>query len=256
MIDPYKVLDISPDASPEEIKKAYRKKAKEYHPDLHPNDPDATRKMNEINEAYDMLQHPEKYKRAQDAEQRRQQGSYSSYNQQQSNQGYSRYQGAGGWYSDFGGFDFSDIFGFGFTGTRYDTAPHPQTGDTDELIRAIYAINSNRFEDAIIILSRMTSNYRNGRWYYVNAVAYNGCGDSSKAQELLQRAIQMEPDNPIYKQLYREYSNQYQAQYEGYGTRGYRSPFIIMIKIILGIMIARFLFFFLQLLLYSMQYGH
>ena len=48
--DPYSVLGISKDASKEEIKKAYRKKAKENHPDLHPNDPKAVEKMNEINE--------------------------------------------------------------------------------------------------------------------------------------------------------------------------------------------------------------
>ena len=60
--DPYKVLGITRDASKEEIKKAYRKKAKEYHPDLHPDDPKAAEKMNEVNEAYDMLCNPEKYR--------------------------------------------------------------------------------------------------------------------------------------------------------------------------------------------------
>ena len=63
--DPYKVLGISPDADKDEIKRAYRKKAKEYHPDLHPDDPQAAEKMNEINEAYDMLNNPEKYKKQQ-----------------------------------------------------------------------------------------------------------------------------------------------------------------------------------------------
>ena len=47
--DPYKILGVSPDASKDEIKSAYRKKAKLYHPDLHPDDPSAREKMNELN---------------------------------------------------------------------------------------------------------------------------------------------------------------------------------------------------------------
>ena len=58
--DPYRVLGIDKNATEEEIKKAYRKKAKECHPDLHPDDPDAQQKMNEVNEAYDMLKNPDK----------------------------------------------------------------------------------------------------------------------------------------------------------------------------------------------------
>ena len=60
MKDPYEVLGISSSASAEEIKAAYRKKAKQYHPDLHPDDPSAAEKMNEINAAYDILSDPEK----------------------------------------------------------------------------------------------------------------------------------------------------------------------------------------------------
>ncbi len=58
MTDPYKVLGVNPGASDEEIKKAYRTLAKKYHPDLHPNDPAASAKMNEINAAYDILSKP------------------------------------------------------------------------------------------------------------------------------------------------------------------------------------------------------
>ena len=56
--DPYRVLGVNPGATKEEIKAAYRKLAKRYHPDLHPNDPVAAAHMNELNEAYDALTNP------------------------------------------------------------------------------------------------------------------------------------------------------------------------------------------------------
>ena len=58
--DPYKVLGVSPDASDEEIKKAYRRLAKQYHPDVNPGDEAAARKMQQINAAYEQIKNPEK----------------------------------------------------------------------------------------------------------------------------------------------------------------------------------------------------
>ena len=58
--DPYKVLGVSRDASDDEIKRAYRRLAKQYHPDLNPGDPVAAKKMQEINAAYEQIKDPQK----------------------------------------------------------------------------------------------------------------------------------------------------------------------------------------------------
>ena len=55
MSDYYKLLGIEKNASDEDIKKAYRQKAKDYHPDLHPNDKNCEQKFKEVNEAYEVL---------------------------------------------------------------------------------------------------------------------------------------------------------------------------------------------------------
>ncbi len=62
-IDYYKTLGLSKDASEEDIKKAYRKLARKYHPDLNPNDKEANKKFQEINEANEVLTDAEKRKK-------------------------------------------------------------------------------------------------------------------------------------------------------------------------------------------------
>src|SRR6201999_4338354 len=62
-IDYYKVLGINKNASADEIKTAYRKLARKHHPDLNPNDKEANKKFQQINEANEVLSDPEKRKK-------------------------------------------------------------------------------------------------------------------------------------------------------------------------------------------------
>ena len=106
-IDYYKVLGVSKDATSDEIKKAYRKLARKLHPDINPNDKEAHVKFQQLNEANEVLSHPEKRKKYDKYGKDWENGEeYEKYQQQQrSNSG--RQQQA---IADFGGEDFSDFF--------------------------------------------------------------------------------------------------------------------------------------------------
>lgn len=218
--DPHRVLGVSPGATEEEIKKAYRQKAKECHPDLHPDDPRATEKMNEVNEAYDMLMHPEKYRGYQQYS-----GSYQQQNpyQRSAQGGYNPY-GWQGWYGgqqNGGWFDFDDVFGFG---TRQSTVPPPQemAFDSQEIRLSVRAINGGRWQEALSILMRIPGADRNARWHYLYALAQAGSGNTMTAQEAMQRAVQMEPSNSLYQQLlqqYRQAGQTYARRSQGFNMR-------------------------------------
>jgi curved DNA-binding protein len=107
-IDYYKILGIAKSASAADIKKAYRKLARKYHPDLNPSDKEAERKFKEINEANEVLSNPENRKKY-DAHGKDWQhaAEFQKANQQQR-----QYQGGGQQspFGDFGGGDYSDFF--------------------------------------------------------------------------------------------------------------------------------------------------
>jgi curved DNA-binding protein len=123
-IDYYKVLGIDKNASEKDIKAAYRKLARKYHPDVNPNDKEAHKRFQEVNEANEVLSDPEKrkkydqygkdWKHADQFESARQSQGYSS--QGAGRRAYGGESFGGGFgdqdYSDF----FSSMFGGGFQG--------------------------------------------------------------------------------------------------------------------------------------------
>lgn len=98
-IDYYKILGVDKSIDQKDVKKAYLKRAKQFHPDLHPDDPKAKAKFQALNEAYDVIGDPEKRRK------------YDQYGEQWRQADAFGGAGAAGGANPFGGFDFS-----GFTG--------------------------------------------------------------------------------------------------------------------------------------------
>ena len=168
MFDPYSVLGVSRDASDDEIKKAYRKLSRKYHPDANINNPNkaqAEEKFKEVQQAYEQIMREREY------------GTGS--------------QNAGG-YGGYGGFG-----GFGGFGGQSQS-----TYQDEEAIRRQAAANyiqSRHFQEAMNVLSSLSQ--RNGQWYYLSAMANMGLGNNVNAMNDARTAVNMEPDNMQYRML-------------------------------------------------------
>ena len=128
--DYYKTLGVDKNATPDEIKKAYRTLVKKYHPDLHPNDQAAAEKFKEINEAHEVLSDENKRK------------NYDTFGDPNGNMGGFGGGGTGGFSGfsgDFGGFGdiFGDIFG-SFGGGRQRAKTKTKGGRSFVRYRQIY----------------------------------------------------------------------------------------------------------------------
>ena len=102
-VDYYKILGVDKTIPQKDVKKAYLKRAKQFHPDLHPDDPKAQAKFQALQEAYQVISDPEKRKK------------YDQYGEQwkQAEQFQGFGGGGAGGGNPFGGFDFSGFSGGG-----------------------------------------------------------------------------------------------------------------------------------------------
>lgn len=187
MTDPYKVLGVSPNATDDEVKDAYRRLARKYHPDNYVNNPLsdlATEKMKEINEAYDEIQRQRKS--GSGGSGYGSQG-YGGYGQQRYGQ-----QGYGGYQQSYGG--------------------SSQFADIRRLI------NQNRLSDAEELLDGISASARTAEWNYLKGVVNYRKGWLDNAVTYLNTACSMEPGNMEYRQALNHLTQQQQGYAQAGGT--------------------------------------
>lgn len=180
MTDPYKILEIDRNASDEEVKKAYRKLSRKYHPDANINNPnkdEAEAKFKEVQQAYQQIM---------DERERGYSSSDSAYGQ---NGGYSEY-------GPFGGFGGFGSYGYG--------AENGQNGRTEteedvHLRAAANYIRSGHYKEALNVLDGIREH--SALWYFYSASANSGLGNNVTALEHAKEAVRLDPQNLQYQML-------------------------------------------------------
>ncbi len=168
--DPYRVLNVSPTATEDEIKAAYRKLAKQYHPDVNGGSPQAEEKMKEINQAYQEI-----LKLRKGGGQQQSQGSYGGYS------GYGGFGGFGG-YRSYGGY-----------GGEYSRNTSSQFNAVRSYIRLA------RYAEAMNILNSIADH--SAEWHFLYALISANTNSRISALDHARRAVDMDPGNPEYQSL-------------------------------------------------------
>ncbi|MGN0976041.1 MAG: DnaJ domain-containing protein [Gemmiger sp.] len=193
MRDAYSVLGIQPGADEETIKKAYRQKCKQYHPDLHPDDPTAEEKFKEVQAAYSEIM-------------RERSGGGSAGGTRSgagASGGYDQYQGQQGDPFGYGGFGFGP-FGFGYysnAGANGGSNTYSDQREGPELQAAGNYIRNGYYQEALNVLNNIPEERRSARWHYYAALANSGLGNNIRAQSEARMAVDMEPNNYQYQNL-------------------------------------------------------
>lgn len=229
-MNPYDVLGVRPDASEDEIKKAYKALSRKYHPDANINNPDkeqAEEKFKQVQQAYSQIMDARKHGANGYGGSSYGSGTYGGYGSGYGNSGsyesgnsggFGGYgsNGSGGYNSggfgdwDFGGFDFGGFGNFGGFGTGYGGAGNygnssNMSEDEMHMRAAANYINNQHYAEALNVLNTISN--KTAAWYYYSAIANKGVGNNVQALEHARMASSMEPNNATYQQLVRTFES-------------------------------------------------